>query len=87
LLPRQQIPGPKHQTRRLLFALHRHEPHAGTLRRFADGLGIFDTDASLKWCSTFVLFAPERNRRLGLADLNHSSVRAILSGQGGMALL
>src|SRR6476619_6822877 len=29
------------KTRRLLpFALHRHEPHAGALRRFADRLGI-----------------------------------------------
>src|SRR6476619_5597844 len=40
-LPHQQITGPKHQARRLLlFALHRHEPHARALRRFADRLGI-----------------------------------------------
>ena len=40
-LPHQQITGPKHQTRRLLlFALHRHKPHARALRRFADRLGI-----------------------------------------------
>ena len=40
-LPASQITGPKHQTRRLLlFALHRHEPHVGALRRFANSLGI-----------------------------------------------
>jgi hypothetical protein len=40
-LPHQQVTGPKHQTRSLLlFALHRHEPHARALRRFADRLGI-----------------------------------------------
>jgi hypothetical protein len=40
-LPHQQITGPKHQTcRLLLFALHGHEPHARSLRGFADCLGI-----------------------------------------------